>query len=439
MSLLNAKKIAPWAIAGIVVVGLIWLFTHWPVTGSVDVRWPTKSATHTLLLRPADSKESTRLIDYAADQTTITGMRIEFRDGTTALISYQNGKPTVIRQYYPDPAAKDADTTKLVSTLKTLADGLNARALKTNVELKDDGVTIKTLTTYDTAGHYASVAVRDANNDFAVTEYGANGGNGIASVALYDGTTGMLKSRQDFNADGSLASTYAQTNSWGNAKQTFFDKSGNKTRDLTFNGRWDVVMNEYTVDGKLTKTTDFGYSGVTITEFDATGTKKLIERAYNGDASSVTVRYFDDKGTATMKQNWEKLDSAKMPADRVQIVNDGYVLHEVYELHTDGYSAKTDITFYPGGKVVKEVETRPTTDYRPMKDQFFREDGSLDYTNDCPASSVSWNCQTTKMPAGPNSVRVKVPSSFYRVTPLLPLPSMDKPEIPTFPVKINLH
>jgi len=32
-----------------------------------------------------------------------------------------------------------------------------------------------------------------------------------------------------------------------------------------------------------------------------------------------------------------------------------------------------------------------------------------------------------------------VPSSYYRVTPLLPLPTMEKPKIPTMPIAIDLR
>ncbi|MBS2005531.1 MAG: hypothetical protein JST01_00730 [Cyanobacteria bacterium SZAS TMP-1] len=440
MSSLKSKKVALWAITGIAVVSLIWLFTHLPVTGSVDVHWPTKSQTHTLLLRPAGSSESTRLIDYAPDQTTITGMRIEYRDGRTALVSYQGGKPAAMQEYFPDPTATGQadDTAKLATSLKKLSDGLSARQLSSKIEFKKDGWTIKTITTYSMDGNYASVAVRDAADDFVLTVYGANGATGVASVAVYDGKSGALKSRQDFNPDGTVAASFTATNAWGGAKQVYFDSIGNKSREILYNSRYDVAIKEYAPDGKtLVKMTSYGYYGVTVTEYDSTGTKAVIERNFNDDSSRISVRYFDSRGTATMKQIWVKLDSATMPADRVEVVNDGYVIQEVYEYHTDGSSTKVDVTFYPGGKVVREYETRPTTDYRPSKDQFFREDGSLDHTNDCLAGT--WTCNTTTMPAGPNVIRPRVPVGYYKVVPLLPLPSLEKPQVPTMKVNLDLR
>jgi hypothetical protein len=141
-----------------------------------------------------------------------------------------------------------------------------------------------------------------------------------------------------------------------------------------------------------------------------------------------------------MKQQWVKLDTTAVPADQVGVVNDGFVLNEVYEYHSDGTSTKVDVTFYPGGKVVKEYISKPTTEYRPSVDQNFREDGSLDNTETCGPQGDSWTpCTTTKMPDGPNKIRAKVPESYFKVTPLLPAPSVQKPTIPSFPLNVDLR
>ncbi len=153
------------------------------------------------------------------------------------------------------------------------------------------------------------------------------------------------------------------------------------------------------------------------------------------------VRYFDKSGNATMKQLWVKLDTTQVPADLVGVVNDGFVLNEVYVYHSDGSSTKVDVTFYPGGKLVKEYDSRPTTEYRPSNAQHFREDGSLDYTDNCPSdANGAWvECTNTKMPDGPNKVRAKVSESYSKTTPLLPAPAVQKPTIPALPLTVDLR
>jgi hypothetical protein len=435
MSILKNRKAVIFTAAVLSIVGLIWFaVAHWPVTASVGATWPTKSKTHTLLLRPASSKESTRLVDYAPDHQTITGMRIEYRDGHTALVSYKDGKPTTITAYFPD--TDKVDTSKLVA-LKNLSDGLAQRQLASVIVLKDDGKTVKAMTSYQKDGSYAAVGVRDSTDDFAVTEYGPNG---VTGVAVFSGTDGSLKSEQDFRDDGTVATSFVTVNTGGpQATETYFDAAGLKTKEVLYNSDYDVVINEFGADGKtvITKTA-FGYNGVTVTSYDATGTTPVLEREYVDD-THINVRFFDKSGNATMKQLWVKLDTTQVTPDQVAVVNDGFVLNEVYEYHSDGISTKVDVTFYPGGKTVKEYETRPTTNWRPKTDQHFRADGSLDYTEDCPAEGPTWtDCKTTKMPDAPNKVRAKVPADYYKVTPLMPAPAVKKPTIPALTLTVDL-
>jgi len=441
MSLFKNKKIVLATIAVFSIVGLIWFaLAYTPVTRYVDARWPTKSKDHTLMVRPADSKESTRLVDFAPDQKTIIGMRIEYRDGHTSLVSYQNGVPTAIKQYAPDTTQPNNEgTAKVLVSLKSLSDGLSARQLQSVIELKADGITIKSLTSYGPGGSLSAIGVRDSNDDFAVTLYG-QGANGVAGIAVFSGTDGTLKSEQDFRDDGTVASSFTTQNTGGaDGKETDFDADGHKTKEVLYSGS-DVIINEFAADGKtIVAKTSFGYSGVTVTSFDASGTKEVSERNY-ADDTHINVRYFDKDGNAYMKQMWVKLDTTAVPADRVGVVNDGFVLDEVYEYHTDGTSTKVDVNFYPGGKIVKEYVTKPGPEYRPSTDQSFREDGSLDKTETCGPEGDSWTpCTTTTMPDGPNKVRATIPASYSKVTPLLPAPTVKKPTIPNFPLTVDLR
>ena len=448
MSIFKNKKAVFSAAAILSIVGLIWFaVAHWPVSADVGANWPTGSKTHTLLLRPATSKESTRLVDYAPDHQTITGMRIEYRDGHTALVTYKDGRPTTITSYFaePQPGSGNGSSNngsgapgagKLVA-LKNLSDGLAQRQLQSVIIFKDDGKTVKAITTYQKDGSYAAIGVRDATDDFALTQYGPTG---VSSIAVYSGSDGSLKSEQGFRDDGTVATSFVTQNTGGPAAtETFFDSAGNKTKVILFNSDDDIVINEFAADGKtVVSKTAFSYNGVTVTSYDATGNTPVLERNYVDD-THINVRYFDKDGNATIKQLWVKLDTTQVKPDQVGVVNDGFVLSEVYEYHSDGTSTKVDVTFYPGGKTVQDYMMRPTTDYRPSTDQHFRADGSLDSTDVCPPEGPTWtDCTTTKMPDGPNKVRATVPAGYYKVTPLLPAPAAQKPTIPALPLTVDL-
>ncbi len=83
----------------------------------------------------------------------------------------------------------------------------------------------------------------------------------------------------------SLKSCFYTGNTDGaQAKETFFDAAGNKTKEILFNSDYDVAINEFAADGKtIVSKTSFGYSGVKVTTFDATGNTPVLEREYVDD------------------------------------------------------------------------------------------------------------------------------------------------------------
>ncbi|MBU6453062.1 MAG: hypothetical protein KGS72_14855 [Cyanobacteria bacterium REEB67] len=419
-------------------VAFLVIGAHFSRTSTFDVRWPAHSPSHTMLLRPASSPESIRLVDYAADQLTITGMRIEYRDGSTALVTYDRGRPVAVRSFFAEPATAGAGAVATVSTLRKLSDGLAARKLKSVIEFKRDGLTIKSMVSYHNDGSIESVGVRDGADDYSVTVYGDSGVSGIARIAVYDGTSGALKSEQVFRADGTVASSFVSTSSGYSteAKQTFFDASGTRTSEIVFDGTYDISINEYAADGKtLKQKTAFGYSSTVVTSYDAAGTNPVIERTFIDD-THISVRYFGADGKATLQQRWVKVDSNLTPG-QIGVTSDGFYLTEAYEFHADGVSVKNDVSFYPGGKVVSTFENRPTIDWRPRTIKHYREDGTLDSTDECSASS--YTCNTVKAVAAAASERAHVPAHFFKVVPLLPAPAATKPQVPTVNLTFDLR
>ena len=294
----------------------------------------------------------------------------------------------------------------------------------------------------------ASVAVRNGSDDMVVTAYNADssgpGLSGVSRVATYDGSTGRLKAEQVFRSDGSVESAFVTTaDGWSTeSKRTFFDVDGLKTKENIFKGDYDTSTVEYAADGKTVKQkTSYNYSDVTVTTYDATGLVAVLERVYYSN-SRISVRYFGADGKAVLQQRWVKVDSTDAPAvapNALGVINDGYYLSEAYEFHSDGTSVKLDVNFYPGGKIVKDIETRPTPNWQPRTIQHFRDDGTLDSTDDCPLIPGMYSCNTTKATGAAVSLRAHAPAGFFRITPLLPVPSLDKPVIPKMPLRIDLR
>ncbi len=182
--------------------------------------------------------------------------------------------------------------------LKKLSDGLDQRKLQTVIVLKADGKTIKALTTYNEDGSYAAIGVRDSSDDFAVTIYGS-GSTGVAGLAVFSGTDGTLKSEQDFNDDGTVKSSFTTGNTDGaQAKETFFDAAGNKTKEILFNSDFTMYfINEFAADDRLiVSKTSFGYSGVKSPPLNATAIRPCSSVSMS--TTHINVRYFDKSGNA---------------------------------------------------------------------------------------------------------------------------------------------
>jgi hypothetical protein len=91
-------------------------------------------------------------------------------------------------------------------------------------------------------------------------------------------------------------------------------------------------------------------------------------------------------------------------------------------MHPDGLAAKKIIRYYPGGKVVGQVEIRPTMAWTNRTMKTYRPDGSLDKVEEYYWSQVT---KTVVSPPGPNSDREVVPAEWTKPTKLFPDPAFD--------------
>ncbi len=406
--------------------------------GPAIPRFIERSAAPTVVLKDSQYGEQVRLVQYAADKRTRVSMRIERFDGGSATVEFgSNGKATKLIEYYPVPvvvtpapgasAPKDVpakESTAIVDPLKQTLDG---RTILRETLFKSDGSSVASQTAYRLDGSLKEIAVRTSEDNLLVTVY-RDDKNGVERIQVFDKTSGQLKNERVFNADGTVASLLSEdkSNYYSKATQDFFGSDGKRTRNVLFTN-WDVTVTDYAADGVTLKNTIQYSSGdiIDIAYDPATG-KKQLERRYSPSSKAIQVTYYNAAGTATTVQRWVVLDPA-IPADRVGAVNDGYVLSEVADMHADGLASKRIIRYYPGGKIVGQVEIRPTMAWTNRTMKTYRPDGNLDKVEEYYWSQVT---KTVTSPPGPNSDREVVPADWTKPTKLFPGPAFDKSDAP---------
>lgn len=423
----NARKTA---IGAVLIVFLLVLFKLALMafagnSAGTSPRFAERSHAPTVVLKDGQYGEQVRLVQYAADKRTRVSMRIERFDGGSATVEFgTNGKAAKLIEYYPVPTepvtpVSNKESTEVVDPLKQT---LDHRIVLRETLFKSDGSSVASQTAYRPDGSLKEVAVRTADDDLLVTVY-RDDKNGVESIQVFDKTTGMLKNERVFNLDGTIASLLAKDNSsyYSKAKQDFFGSDGKRTRNVLFSN-WDVTVSDYAADGTtLQQTIQYTSSEVIVIVYDSKTGKKQMERRYNTSSKAVQITYYNAAGTPTTVQRWVVLDSA-IPADRIGDVNDGYVLSEVADMHPDGLAAKRIIRYYPGGKVVGQVEIRPTMAWTNRTMKTYRPDGSLDKVEEYTWSQVT---KTVASPPGPNNDREVVPAEWTKPTKLFPDPAFD--------------
>jgi hypothetical protein len=398
-------------------------------------RFTERSQAPTVVLKDGQYGEQVRLVQYAADKRTRVSMRIERFDGGSATVEFgANGKAAKLTEYYPvptEPAAPTAasgapsqgkESGEATAVVDPLKQTLDHRVVLRETLFKSDGSSVASQTAYRPDGSLKEVAVRTADDDLLVTVY-RDDKNGVESIQVFDKTTGLIKNERVFNADGTVASLLAKdsSNYYSKAKQDFFDSDGKRTRNVLFTN-WDVTVSDFAADGTtLKQTIQYTSSEVIVVVYDSKTGKKQLERRYNTSTKAVQITYYSAAGISTTVQRWVVLDPA-IAADRIGDVNDGYVLSEVADMHPDGLAAKRIIRYYPGGKVVGQVEIRPTMSWTNRTMKTYRPDGSLDKVEEYTWSQVT---KTVASPPGPNNDREVVPADWTKPTKLFPDPAFD--------------
>ena len=408
---------------------LLGTYSYWhSPSGSLPVQFPTRAESNTVVLKAPNAQESLRLVTFAADKTTRTAMRIEYVDGRTGIVAfYASGKVSRLTEYAPLPENMPWDT------------DLQKRKVLRVTEFLPDGATVKSQSTLRSNGNLQDFAVRNTDGNLIVTVYDTDT-RSIERIQTFS-DSGTLISERAFWADGSLASVYTATTSgggysgyggWGgyrapsytSAKQDNFDINGKLTRRISWDySSTDVV--DYKPDG-VTPALETSYSRntVTVTTFASNGTDPAVRKEYSFRDDGQTVSSVDVKfmrnGKSSVVQTWVPLDSTLTPA-QTGVVNQGFVLSAIVEFWDDGYTHKRNISFYPGGKFVKSAEEQLTTSWEKRVIRNYREDGSLDTTQEF---QWSQKIKETPAPAGANNKREALSSDLLRTENLLPAPDM---------------
>lgn len=405
-------------------------------TGGSGNVFATKPPYVTVLKTP-QTGENVRVVALAPDGIKTKFMRIEFRDGRTGIVNFDdNGKAVGMVEYFaltPEELQARAKAAPAVVS-DPIHNALAGRKILRVTEADKDGKTIKIQRTYREDGSVADVAVLSKNGDLVVSAFRETG-SGVERIKVYSrARKGALVSEQVFRPDGTGFAEILTAPSSYETRRDFFDAEGKRYRTMTYS-YWSVEIADYWPDAKTKKesTTYNSSGGVSVTSYDQNG-RLLMEKAYYDGGNVVSVRFYDTSSRTSYMQRWVKLDPAlNLPEDRVSATSDGYVLDQVTEYFDSSWSTKRELNFYPGGKIVKMSETRKATVQRwgTYTRKFYRDDGSLDKTEEYEAGSVK---STVPMPAGPNSDREVVAPNLLKAQPFAPVPGTGaggppKPEV----------
>lgn len=390
------------------------------------------------VLKTPQTGENVRVVALAPDGIKAKFMRIEFRDGRTGIVNFdENGKAVDMVEYFaltPEELQARAKVAAPTVAADPIHNGLTGRKILRVTEADKDGKTIKIQRTYREDGSVNDVAVTSKDGDLVVSVFRSTG-SGVERIKVYSkARKGVLVSEQVMRPDGTGFAEILTAPSSYETRRDFFDANGARYRTIRYT-YWSVDITDYWPDAKTMKeTTSFNsYGNVSVTSYDQAG-KMLVEKSYYDGGKTISVRYYDQSARTSYQQRWVQLDPAlNLPDDRVSATSDGYVLDQVTEYFDSSYSTKRQVDFYPGGKIVKMSETRKSTVTRwgTYTRKFYREDGSLDKTEEYEAGSVK---STVPMPAGPNSDREVLAPNLTKGQSFTPVPGAGaggppKPEV----------
>lgn len=404
--------------------------------------FPTTGTTHTVFLKPTQSGESLRLVDQTADGRTL-GMRIEYKDGSTAVVTYTaGGRPSNMKEYFALSPADQAKMAAVPAVVLSLDYGLKGRKLYRVTDFDKDGQTIKSQTVYRMSGSVKESAVLSVDGDLVVSSYFDNR-SGVERIQVFAKGNGKLKGEQVFRPDGGSLASVLTTEGIGSAdaRLDYFNTDGKVFRSILFVSSYQTDVTDLADDG-VTKlqTVSYGYNSVSVTLYDKVTGKPSIDRTFFDGGNTITVKFYDPQTTRVLvQQRWVKLDPA-IAADHVGITNQGYVLDTVTENYPNGYNTELELQFYPGGKFVKSAQSRPqSASWGTYTQRNYKEaDGTLVSTEEYEYSSVK---KSVAAPAK-NTDREPLPAHLTRTTPLLPIfdkSDQSAPSLPSRSLTINLN
>lgn len=323
-----------------------------------------------IVLKPAKAGEKIRYVDFAPDHVTKLDARVEYTDGTTALITYRHDQ-----------------TIASATVLYPLGEKQTKRQVARELTFDKDGKTYVSETSFRPDGTVSHRGSRTGAATYEAFAYQADGTTvarhqsfsmidnawKIALDASFraDGTQDSLgklladKSFETdaFGADGTTVISKALMNSTETELDTqYFWPGTTVLRKKTIQQGYQVVVETYRQNGVIAERRTFGYQ-----------------------FSSMTVDVFDAKGVLSFEQLWAAIpatagatasaDSAKPKPQEQQ-----YRLTEVKQMRADGNVA-TDIDFNIDGKTIRrEVQTAPgsTNVWSARTVRSYAHDGTLE-------------------------------------------------------------
>ena len=309
-------------------------------------------------------EEKIRVVQYAPDHVTKTGLRIEYKNNNTGEIVFRTtgpaaGKIESVTIRYP---AKDGQTVGTVA--RQLRLDLDGRTYLDDKVWRQDGLL-----------QYSAARVSD-------TKY-------VASDFREDGTT--LQRKQEFvriysawkldleeryRPDMTVESSVKRLDDGTVVTKKFADDNKIAVRSVLNRYESELLTEFYAADGTtLTKKTSQTSYDVTVTLYKD-GKTTAETRFYNG-FSNIAATFYDETGKRLYTQKWE----AKLTGD---VRMDGKIDPAKYKLtaieYFDDWKTIKYVSFYADGKTPDSIRThdaKASTWYYPVTVKKFRTDGTL--------------------------------------------------------------
>lgn len=310
-----------------------------------------------------EREEKFRIVQYAPDKVTRTGLHIEYKNRNSADIVFRTTGPA-------------KGTIESVTVKYPAKEGSTNRALARQLLLDVDGKTYLNDKVWREDGVMQYAAERVSEVKFVASEFRADGVTVQRKqefLRVYG--TWKLDLEERYRPDMSVETSVRRLDDGSVVTKKFTDD--NKIASRAVLDRYESELNtEFYAEGQVVKRVNQTSYDVTVTLYK--NGKTTEERRFYGSYNYMVVSLYDDNGKLRYKQNWS-------PKNYGDIRTNGVVDPTKFKLSNLDYFEDASfpvksITFYGDGATPEVIRTHdPKTGswYYPSVVKRFRTDGTL--------------------------------------------------------------